>query len=266
MVFYKPYMNQKNIDIFLDSQKIIETSDKLVDATTKSIQSQMYYDPRDILVKPTEILYPVSTIKITTSKTFDAARKYNGKTAVLNFASATTPGGGCKTGANAQEECLCRVSNLWNCLNDQNNWDVFYNPHRRSHDSLHSDRIIYTPDVMVFKDDGYNLLPEEDWKTIDVITCAAPNLKKTPITDVAQTAIIERRVRRILTVAAVKKVQNLVLGAFGCGVFKNDPKIVAEAFRKELENFRGVFENVEFAVYCNPEDDSNYQIFKRILG
>ncbi|MGN1247548.1 MAG: TIGR02452 family protein, partial [Paludibacteraceae bacterium] len=100
------------------------------------------------------------------------------KVCVLNFASATNPGGGVENGASAQEECICRCSTLYPCLTAPAMSDGFYKPHRLSKNPLHNDDIIYTPDVLVLKDDDYHMLPKPF--AVDVITCAAPNLRSVP--------------------------------------------------------------------------------------
>ena len=151
-------------------------------------------------------------------RTFEAAKAYrNNKVAVHNFASASNPGGGVIHGATAQEECLCRCSYLYFCLNTPDMWDGFYTPHRQAGNPLHNDDIIYTPDVTVFKSDTDKpvLLPENEWYKVNVITCAAPNLRAKPsnkyntgdgskaaiLSDNEMLEIHEKRLRRILDVA-----------------------------------------------------------------
>jgi uncharacterized protein (TIGR02452 family) len=75
----------------------------------------------------------------------------------------------------------------------------------------------------------------------------------------------EQRARRILTVAAQNKADVLILGAFGCGAFRNDPMVVAQAYNDVLAEFSHHFRTIEFAVYCRPHDDSNYRAFKEII-
>ena len=151
-------------------------------------------------------------------RTFEAAKAYrNNKVAVHNFASASNPGGGVIHGATAQKECLCRCSYLYFCLNTPDMWDGFYTPHRQAGNTLHNDDIIYTPDVTVFKSDTDKpvLLPENEWYKVNVITCAAPNLRAKPsnknntgdgskaaiLSDNEMLEIHEKRLRRILDVA-----------------------------------------------------------------
>lgn len=92
---------------------------------------------------------------------------------VHNFASASNLGGGVVNGSTAQEECLCRCSSLYFCLNIQEMWDGFYRPHRKEHNPLHNDDIIYTPNVIVFKTDTASprLMSEEGWYEVNVVTC-----------------------------------------------------------------------------------------------
>ena len=73
-----------------------------------------------------------------------------------------------------------------------------------------------------------------------------------------------RRAIHLLTVAASKKADTLVLGAFGCGAFQNNPKIVARAYKAALQEFEGVFRKIEFAVYCSSRDTEKYTVFAEI--
>ena len=237
----------------------------------------------DAIAEPDKKRYKEKAqITVSTKRTFEAASVYKGtKTAVHNFASASNPGGGVERGANAQEECLCRCSGLFKCLNAPDAWSGFYMTHRAEHDPIHNDDIIYTPDVLAFKSDTVKpeLMDEADWYNVDVITCAAPNLREKPsntfntgdgkdaikITDKELLAIHEKRLRRILDVALNHGVETIVLGAFGCGAFMNNPNVVAQASKNVLNEYLYAFKNIEFAVYCSPKDDINYRIFDRVF-
>ncbi len=214
---------------------------------------------------------------VSRKRTFEAASAYKGKkVAVLNFASASNPGGGVVKGASAQEEGLCRCSTLYFALNVQEMWDGFYKPHRRAHDPIHNDDIIYTPGVTVFKSDTRDpqLMDESDWYSVDVITCAAPNLRNEPsnrynpedgepvrVSDDELRRIHEKRLRRILDVAALGGCEVIILGAFGCGAFRNNPSVVAEAARNVIPDYSHAFENIEYAVFCRGDDTRNYDTF-----
>ena len=221
----------------------------------------------------------VAKVVVSPKRTFEAAVAYAGRmrTCAHNFASATNPGGGVVNGSSAQEEALCRCSTLYFNLNVREMWDGFYTPHREAHDPLHNDDVIYTPGVVVFKSDtAYpRTLVESEWKTLDVVTCAAPNLRERPsnrmnsgdgdkrveISARDLQALHERRLRRILDVAAANGTEAIVLGAFGCGAFRNDPKVVAAAAKAVVADYIHAFRAIEFAVYCRPGDSANYDAF-----
>lgn len=197
------------------------------------------------------------------------------ETCVLNFASATNPGGGVAWGSTAQEECLCRCSTLYSNLIVKENWEKFYDPHRRMNNPLYNDDCIFTPDVLVFKSDTREpqLLDREDWLQCNVITCAAPNLRpdrdgtvRVRISDAELKELHIKRMRRILSVVAARANEVVILGAYGCGAFKNPPEVVASAMKQVVEEFRHYFRIIEFAVYCSPKDEQNYLTFKRVLG
>lgn len=268
-----------NIGVYKDSMDYI--TNHLMDEVKHSMNNQKIIMEGESVSYQSDKNSAPCKIYVTSNSSFDAAREYSGKkVGVLNFASATTPGGGVVKGSSAQEECLCRCSTLYRNLNVVDAWNKYYNYHRSSVNALHNDDIIYTPDVVIFKDDDYNMLPTSDFMKVDVITCAAPNLRENPhnqynaeksvekieITDEDLLKLHENRGRRIMAVAAANNIDVLILGAFGCGAFRNDPRIVAQAYKNILPEFRHCFKEIEFAVYCRPGDDSNYQVFKAFLG
>ena len=209
-------------------------------------------------------LYKVRELNIQVQEgtTFAAARENlaGGKVAVLNFANPHYPGGGVTQGAMAQEECLCRSSNLYPCLSADEIFEEYYQYHRTRTDYDFSDRLIYSPGVTVFKDDAPvpQLMPREDWFQVDVITCAAPFLAKRRY--VNQTVLRNRfksRIRNILEAAIENEIEVLILGAFGCGAFGNPPKVAARAFREVLEEqrYHTAFSRVVFAIKSSVDGD-----------
>lgn len=226
------------------------------------------------------------TIKVTRNRTFEAVRKGrvfddgSKHIAVLNFASATTPGGGVLSGSSAQEESLCRVSTLYQSLTSKNA-KIYYEMNRRHKDRYYTDWIIYTPDVVVFRNDDFedmSVLPIEKWYDCNVITCPAPNMRQqvknrfnpddnigviSPNATREYKEIMKNRIRRILAIAERMRNTHLILGAFGCGAFMNDPKIVSELFKEVIidEGFGYLFEYIEFAIYCRPYNALNNEIF-----
>lgn len=159
----------------------------------------------------------------------------------LNFANGVHPGGGFLHGARAQEEVLCRSSALYSTLVD----DPMYGYHRARPQPDSSDWVIYSPDVPVFRsDDGEEL--DSPW-LLSFLTSAAPYA---PAIGLATSGdLLRRRIHRVLAVASACGHEALVLGAWGCGAFGNDPHRTAVDFRHALEaDFRGHFSNVVFAV------------------
>lgn len=273
----------ENVTVFKDTERLCKTNPKLSESVKKATASQKLILEGDTLADQKKDIYEdPAKVVVSKKRTYEAAAGYKGQhVAVHNFASASNPGGGVVNGASAQEECLCRCSGLYFNLNTRAMWDGFYQPHRDAHDPIHNDDIIYTPGVTVFRTDTAmpELMPESDWYDVDVITCAAPNLrnqpsnkyntrdgnKQTVMKDKNLLALHEKRLRRILEVALSEGCDTIILGAFGCGAFQNNPEVVAQANRNVIKDYLHAFKNIEFAVYCSPRDDRNFKIFERVL-
>ena len=269
---------QQLASVFEDTMARIKQSLDFTNATNFSIHNQQFI-PESAIISISDVpkVDKPANIIVSRLRSFEAAAQYIGKrTAVLNFASATNPGGGVEKGASAQEECLCRVSTLYPCLADQKMRASFYTPHRKNGNTLHNDDIIYTPNVLVIKDDDHNLLSEPF--SVDIISCAAPNLREQPsnqyntgdtikvqISDNELLALHEKRARKIFSSAIANGVEILILGAFGCGAFQNNPHIVAQAYKNVLPDFAHYFHTIEFAIYCRPADSINYDAFKSTI-
>ncbi|MCZ0206232.1 TIGR02452 family protein [Streptomyces sp. UMAF16] len=189
--------------------------------------------------------------EVTGESSLEAARRLaDGPVAVLNFASARNPGGGYLNGAQAQEEALCRASALHTCLLTARG---FYDHHRADRDPFYTDRVIHSPGVPVFRDDRGGLLTEP--YLAGFLTAAAPNagvIRRTAPERAAEVpGALAVRAERVLETAAAHGYRRLVLGAWGCGVFQNDPARVAGAFRAALGpggRFARTFDHVVFGV------------------
>lgn len=167
---------------------------------------------------------------------------------VLNFASAKNPGGGFLNGARAQEESLARSSALYACLRKS----AMYVHHRASGDCLYSDWMIHSPSVPVFRDADSGALLEEPY-LCHFLTAPAPNagvvLAREPDRRDEVKTVMKARIARALAICAKEGHRHLVLGAWGCGVFANDPTVVARAFGAELDGaYAGAIDEVVFAV------------------
>lgn len=260
----------ENILIFKDTEFLCCNNEILENATSRSIAFQKVIKEKQKIKVNKNRYNEKANVIVSQKKTFQAAKFYKHcKVAVHNFASTYSPGGGVANGAMAQEESLCQCSNLYFCLNSAEPWKKFYLPHHKKlHNTVYNDDIIYTPNIMVFKTDDMipKLMNQEDWYTTDVITCAAPNLKGIKITDSQLLFIHEKRLRRILDVAVLNNIDTIILGAFGCGAFHNNPQIVANAAKNVLTEYMYAFKNIEFAIFCNPNNDLNYRIFKNTIS
>ena len=187
--------------------------------------------------------------------TFTAARRLVAehgpdRVAALNFASAKNPGGGFLGGSQAQEESLSRASALVATLERHMG---YYDANRGQKSLLYTDHMIVSPRVPVFRDEEDRLL-EEPWE-VTIITSPAPNAgaieKNQSAVRHQIVSTFRRRIEQVLSAAVVFEQSALVLGAWGCGVFKNDPTTVAGMLGEFLLNdgpFASGFEHVTFAV------------------
>lgn len=211
----------------------------------------------------------------------------SGSCYILGYAdiSESAVGGGVTKGSSAQEESICRCSTLYPCISDETIVSKFHNAHREAlragkMSALYNNDCIYTPSVIVFRDDKTEaLLDKESFYEIDVISCATPNLRNMPsnamnpdsgdkAVKISQRDLLElhkSRIRRVLDIALTSNAEVLILGAFGCGAFQNPPNIVAEAMAGVIKDYLHCFRAIEFAVYCPPNDSTNYDVFSRRL-
>ncbi|MCF0174788.1 MAG: TIGR02452 family protein [Bacteroidales bacterium] len=246
-----------NYEVMSDTLKQCESLPELKKAIQSSVSRQfMVSHEDDISRAKTEQCN--TRIVISGKRSFEAAKGYKGsKTAVLNFANNHNIGGSPFT-AGAQEESLCRCSTLYPCLKAMEK--EFYAKHRhlrktREMDHMGNDDLIYTPDVIVFKTDERTdpiypkMMNPTDWYSVDVITCAAPELWHGNQMPNDYEAQITSRIKKIFDVAAKEKAEVLILGAWGCGAFHNPSDIVARVFMEQLRNYN--FPTIEFAIASN---------------
>ena len=163
------------------------------------------------------------------------------------YASARNPGGGFINGAKAQEEDLARCSGLYPCLLQQPD---YYEANRNCASLIYTERIIYSPQVPWFRTRSRNLL--DYFFLASVITAPAPNagqvLRRDPQASARIESALRRRTGYVLAVARDRGHRSLLLGGWGCGVFCNDPSMVADAFGQWLAapEFQGCFDRVIF--------------------
>jgi uncharacterized protein (TIGR02452 family) len=217
---------------------------------------------------PSEKTVGHTKIAVTREKTQQAARRLAedeglDDVVLLNFASARNVGGGFLNGARAQEEDVVRSGGLYRCLETQPD---YYAQNRRLSSPLYTDHIIYSPRVPFFRGAGPELLPAAFLAS--VITAPAPNageyLRRARDGHEELREALFRRVSYVLAVAEAHRHSALVLGAWGCGVFRNEPDQVADAFFTHLESdrFRSSFARVDFAVFDASPNQANFRAFE----
>ncbi|GIW81946.1 MAG: TIGR02452 family protein [Gemmatales bacterium] len=239
----------------------------ICDLIERARQGTVSYPPDcDVpMPTPTKRKTPIEVVNTTTLSAARRVVEEGFVPAVLNFASAKHPGGGFLSGAQAQEESLARASALYACLVGNEMYDY----HRRQRDPMYTNYVIYSPDVPVFRDDEGQLLSEP--YCVAFLTAPAVNATEVFRQGTADQEMIaaemKRRIDKVLAIAAKHGHVALVLGAWGCGVFGNDPETIAELFARAFHNeFSGVFERVVFAIL---DRSSNKQIigpFERHLA
>ena len=249
---YRKTIADDNKKIVLSNQFRIEKSRYIDDQKHLKIQKSIF-----------PLFYGSTIIHINECSTIAAAISYNEKhtgmkkICILNFASSTKPGGGYLNGRGAQEETLCRQTLLYPTLKGS-----FMYTFNKSNGSKPegSDSMIYSPNVHVIRDDNYNRIRPF---TVNVISSPAVDNRSGNIHHSKE--IMENRIRKIILLAAAEKNDVLILGAFGCGVFKNDPFESATIFKKILvdEGFKNHFDSVIFPIYKNPR---LYTIFNSVFN
>ncbi len=246
----------------------VKSNTRFKDDTNRSIASNKVYKENFISKNIRE--REEGQLFVIEESSYDAARLFvsKGKTAVFNFANAHYPGGGVIRGSMAQEEALCRSSNLYACIVAENVNDDYYLYHNSTKKHVYSDRLIYTKDVCVFKDDQTipQLLPEKDWIHVDIVTSAAPfrPTQKLGWNDIQIKTIFKSRVKNVFEAAVDNNVEVFIVGAFGCGAFRNPPEVVSQAFKEVIEE--GGYRKIPYIIFAiNKSTNPNYAIFKKTL-
>jgi uncharacterized protein (TIGR02452 family) len=240
---------------------------------TAEIGSRLYHpaDGGDLLRELTWPAGPPADVRVYNATTLEGASQLAmeyGRVGVLNFASARNPGGGFLSGSHAQEESLARSSGLYPCLTQLAEMYA-YNSQPTS-TALYSDHLIYSPGVPVLRRDDGHWLPQP--LLLDIITAPAVNAgalaRNAPSLLPQLLPTMRQRLRLVLAAAARHGVEALVLGAWGCGVFANDPVQVAQLFAEALAEppIRGRFRRIDFAIFDPKPPHTVLQAFEQALG
>lgn len=251
------------------SGRIVSLSDSTQECLTNTrchLPEQLDELQSRVLVQPAA--FATTTLDVSNETTLQATARLSASGAstrigVLNFASAKNPGGGFLGGAHAQEESLARSSGLYKSLL---RCRAHYDFHRSQGTCLYSDRMIYSPGCPVFRKDDGTLL--EQPYLVDFITSPAPNAgaieRNEPENIDKIIPTLQERSSKVLSLALSNGCDTLLLGAWGCGVFRNDPAIVADTFFSQLSEggkFWGRFRNVLFAVLDTSASQTTFAPF-----
>ncbi|CAK5281693.1 unnamed protein product [Mycena citricolor] len=195
------------------------------------------------------------------------AREPRGKVGVLNFASATRPGGGFLSGASAQEESLARSSNLYSSLMSPAG-QRFYHTHTHvTKSKFYTHAMVFTHSVTFMRDDdGTWAAPA----TADVLTSCAVNAgvvrqRSANESDIEEAIeeVMKERMGRLLCIFKQNGIEDVILGSFGTGVFRNNVATVAKLWIELLDSrFRRSFRRVVFAII----DEKTFAVFRDIFS
>jgi uncharacterized protein (TIGR02452 family) len=244
---------------------------RIANALHEAVSRTVLHSLEEPLDKPSTAPAAATKFSVTRETTVEALQRMTkepgGHLAFLNFASAKNPGGGFLGGAEAQEESLARSSGLYPCLLAA---PGYYERNRACRTTLYLDLAIWSPSVPFFRNDSGALLEEPILAS--AITAPAPNAGAVERNEPDRIPEIEPTLRRrgafVLDIAAAHGVRRLVLGAWGCGVFRNDPEMVARVFGDLLlspDGFAGVFDEVTFAIYDRSPEQSVVNAFEKVF-
>ncbi|WP_342566107.1 TIGR02452 family protein [Paenibacillus sp. FSL R7-0345] len=271
---------QETLDIIAAGSYINRSGQQveIAEAVSTAVAESQLYSPEQLKGLKARVMEklgnnPLSkaNIAVTGESTLEAAqrlveREGIDRTVCLNFASAKNPGGGFLGGSQAQEESLARASALYPSIVQMNE---MYDYNRSRKTCLYSHYMIHSPGVPVFRDSRDLLLAKP--YTVSMITAPAVNAgvvrERAPQEVPLIAGVMLERIRYILAVAAEQGHRAVVLGAFGCGVFRNDPAEVAGYFGQVLleEGYRTLFDHVVFAILDRSPDQSAIGAFRRKL-
>jgi uncharacterized protein (TIGR02452 family) len=241
-------------------------------AVAEAIAGTELHSPKKVVGNSSDPGSVPAKWEVTDETTIGALRRLaandGGHLACLNFASAKNPGGGVLGGSEAQEESLARSSALYPCLLAA---PAYYERNRACRTALYLDLAIWSPAVPFFRDDEGQLLDQP--YEASVITAPAPNAGAIATNEPARLDEVEptlsRRAEFVLGLASAQGVRRLVLGAWGCGVFRNDPQRVAQVFHQLLASggvFAGAFDQITFAIYDRSADRHVLRTFEEVFA
>ena len=238
-----------------------KTNEAIMD--TIVYRGESFLNPKDIALLDSIERKSKTVVEVTTYTTWDAIveshRCSYENICALNFASFFNPGGGYITGASAQEESLCAVSNLFPILKKLDIYEERSN--YKDCKPEYESELIYTPSVLFTT---WQDIVVKDPIEVDVLSCAAPNCYRAKVKKYSPEyeEALKERIEAIFIYPALNGAKTLILGAWGCGVFGNSPKYVATEFQKAIDKYGTLYDNIIFAM----PNKKQFDIFWNIIG
>ena len=217
-------------------------------------RSQIYGTPLGVLEvgQPRQKFVPTDSI----SAFYDNYERSR-KICILNFASYKNPGGGFMSGSSAQEESLCHESTLYEVISADRFKEYYEWNNEHKNRALYTDRAIYSPDIIVDRED--NILK------VDMLTCAAPNYSTAHryqnITKEHNYKVLKNRMQFIANILEEQKVEIFIGGAFGCGVFGQDPNDLVNLYQTTIWG-----KHLEQIIHAVPGSGENVEVFRDAFG
>ena len=248
MAYNDKYWVDKSARAKIAKEHTKQMQEKYADEINECVERSRIYDNSNTSLKVSE---NIPTVIVDDIDSVGAIFKYgNKKTCVLNFSSYKNPGGMFIKGSKAQEECLCRRSNLYPVLKS------FVYP-------LPKISTIYTPGISVIKDNKYNLygIPYK----VNVLSAAMCKLHEGDVFTKEHCLLAKQKIEHLLKTALHFNQRKLVLGAWGCGAYHCPPDTIAKIFKIVLDDpmFKNQFEEICFAIL--DWQGKNYQAFSKVF-
>ncbi len=250
-----------------DGCYFVEEKEVKLPVSFEQIKEVKLYTPEQVVQLSEQDMPGNEPIRITlrNQDTLEAAFELNQRrketekpVLILNFANPHRPGGGIRSRPGTQEEHLCVKTTVLCSLETEEAWP-FYQTNQDCGTQAQTDTILFSPNTMVIRNPDLSL--REDPFPVAVMTVSAPIASRMEESELPNLEnILKGRIYGMLCAAAADGYTRLVLGAWGCGNFGNDPELVARLFR---DNLTGNFEEVTMAVFDNSEDQYRYSCFAK---
>lgn len=261
-----------NRNNFEQTLEYLEKNNELLFKTEQSKQKSQYIFENDCLNEIQYIEKENSPILLVERNCLQIIKKIkqvaaNNHVAVINFTSAINLGEKAVAGGFDQESDLCRNTNLYFCLNQINNLKEFYLKNYEQNNGLYNDDVIYIPEITTFKDVDmpFRILKKKDWFSFDIINCAAFDFYnfKVSESDEVLVEIFKKRIKRVLDVALVNKVDTVIINSFEIG---DKYYLFAEAAGCIITNYKKYFNAVIFSFNSELGQEITKKRFGMILG